>query len=92
MATRIADLNRHDYTPRSTHRETVVSRIKIIVLVAGIALGYYGFKQWRLAGETKEEPQTITCKALGENGYGDNAYVKLTDFMVSPARMPRPPE
>lgn len=59
-------------------------RFKLWILIGGIALGYYGFKEWRLSGVTKKTMQTLTCKALVADGYGDNAHVRLSDFMLSP--------
>jgi hypothetical protein len=57
---------------------------RIWLLVGGAALAWYGFKEWRLASVTKAEPQRITCAALERDGYGDNAHVLITDFLMSP--------
>ena len=60
-----------------------MSRIKIFVLVAGIALLYAGYKQWRLSGVVKAEAQVISCADLARDGYGENAHVKLKDYFIS---------
>ena len=62
-----------------------MGRFKFWMLIGGIALAWYGYKELRLSGEAKAEPQTITCEALGRDGYGDNAHVKMTDFLLSSA-------
>jgi hypothetical protein len=60
-----------------------VGRLKLYLLIGGIALAYFGFRAFRLGSETKDEPQTLTCSQLAENGYGDNAHVRLGEFMLS---------
>ena len=60
-----------------------MGRFKIWILVAGVAVGYLGWKEYKLSGEVKKEPQTITCADLAKNGYGDNAHVRVTEFTVA---------
>jgi len=62
-----------------------MGRFKLWMVIGGAVLAFYGFKEWRLSGEVKSAPQTITCEALARDGYGDNAHVRLTEFLVSPA-------
>lgn len=62
-----------------------MGRLKLIMVVAGAVLVLYGYEEWRLSGEVKAEPQTISCAALTRDGYGDDAHVRLTDFLVSPS-------
>ncbi len=57
-------------------------RIQLGLVVCGGALAWFGFKNARLSGVTKSDPQTITCRALTERGPGDNAHVRLTDFAL----------
>lgn len=60
-----------------------INRIIIAMLVIGVMLIVYGFREWRLASASGSTPQTITCAQLEANGYGNNAYIHLTGFRVS---------
>jgi hypothetical protein len=60
-----------------------LNRLVIAMLVIGVMLIVYGFKEWRLASASGSTPQTITCAQLEANGYGNNAYIRLTGFKVS---------
>jgi hypothetical protein len=63
---------------------SVAGRFRIIGVIGGIGLGFYGFREMRLAQAAKPEPQKITCQALSEKGPGDNAHVIMTDaFLVT---------
>ncbi len=61
-----------------------MGRFKIWMIIGGAVLAWYGFKEWRISGEAKADPQVITCGALAKDGYGKNAHVKMTDFLLSP--------
>lgn len=56
-------------------------RIKILVIVLGGFLVFWGFRELSLSGKAKSRPQQITCAELIANGPGDNAYVQLSDFV-----------
>lgn len=60
-----------------------MGRFKIWILVAGVAVGWLGWKEYRLSCEVKKDPQTITCANLAKNGYGRNAHVRVTDFLLA---------
>ncbi|MCY2929313.1 MAG: hypothetical protein NTV86_07415 [Planctomycetota bacterium] len=59
-------------------------RIKIGLIVAGIALTYIGYREWRLANKAGHEKQALTCAQLTKNGCGDNANVTVRDAVVLP--------
>ena len=56
--------------------------MKLLLVLVGIGLFGYGLQEVRLGGVAKPEPQTITCKDLGEKGPGDNAHVRMTDYTL----------
>lgn len=60
-------------------------RFRYWLLIVGLAGAYYGFQEWRLARFTSPTMQTITCEALARDGYGDNAHVRLSEYLLSPA-------
>jgi hypothetical protein len=62
-----------------------MARFKLWILVVGIAVAYFSWKGWKLAGVVQAEPQVITCAELARDGYGDNAHVVLTDFYIATA-------
>lgn len=58
-------------------------RLKIGMVVIGCVLAFFGFKEYKLGQVAKAEPTTITCAALASNGPGENAHVKMSDFLMS---------
>lgn len=60
-------------------------RIKLIVLVVGCVLVYFGVQEARLSSTTKSQPQPISLAQLASNGPGDNAHVEIRDFLCSPS-------
>jgi hypothetical protein len=59
-------------------------RFAIAIMVIGGVVAFLGFQEWQLASVAKADPQTISCADLSEKGYGDNAHVRLTNFIMSP--------
>ena len=41
-----------------------------------------GFRELQLRGMAKDAPQLISCEDLADDGPGDNAFVRLSDFML----------
>ena len=58
-------------------------RILLVMVIGGAALVFAGVQEMRLAGSAKAEPQAISCAKLIESGPGDNAHVKMGDFLLS---------
>jgi hypothetical protein len=54
--------------------------VKLLFVLVAAGLVLYGVKEMQLGGVAKPEPQTITCRDLGEKGPGDNAHVRMTDY------------
>jgi hypothetical protein len=61
-----------------------MGRFKIWMIIGGAFLAWYGFQEWRISAEAKTDPQVLTCAALAKDGYGTNAHIKMTDFLLSP--------
>ena len=61
-----------------------MGRICLGLIIAGIAAIFFGWQDWQLSRLVKSEPQSITCAALGQTGYGDNAHVQVTNTFLSP--------
>jgi hypothetical protein len=57
------------------------TRIFIGMLIGGAVLGYFGYRELRLALAARGEPTRITCAELAAKGPGDNAHIVLTDFV-----------
>ena len=57
-------------------------RLKLILVIAGIACIFFGVQEIRLRSAADEIPQEITCADLEANGPGDNAHVVLSDFIL----------
>jgi hypothetical protein len=62
-------------------------RPSIVLLIAGVILGYVGFKELRFARLAQGDARTITCAELASNGpgSGDASVVRLTDFWLGRA-------
>ena len=58
-----------------------MGRLKLAMLVIGGVLVFMGYQEMRLSGIAKAERQEITAKELLQNGYGDNAHVKVTSIL-----------
>ncbi len=61
----------------------MIFRLMIGLLVFGGILIFWGFQEMRVGGEAKSKPQEISVEKLVKDGYGDNAYVTVTDYVVS---------
>ena len=57
-------------------------RFAIVLIVAGGALGYYGWSEYQLGSGSSDTPQEITLAELAENGPGNNAHVKVTNLAL----------
>jgi hypothetical protein len=57
-------------------------RSLLAFVFAGASLAWFGVRELRLSGLAKAEPQTLTCRALQDQGPGDNAHVRMTDFLL----------
>ncbi len=57
-------------------------RLQLIVIGLGVVLGWYGFKEHRLASGASATPQELTCRDLGANGPGANAHVRMTGHLL----------
>jgi hypothetical protein len=62
-----------------------MGRFLLALIVIGGVLGFLGVQEMRLASGCKDQPQTLSCKDLAANGFGDNAHVILTDFLSPPS-------
>ena len=51
-------------------------------MIGGIALSVYGFREWQLGSSASGTPQQISCLQLEKNGPGNNAHVRLTEFIA----------
>jgi len=57
-------------------------RIRIGIIIGALLLGWWGYKEFKLASGAKATPQKLTCAELGEKGPGANNHVALTDFFL----------
>ena len=57
-------------------------RLLIGLVVLGGVLVFWGCQEIRVGSDAKSKPQEISVGKLVTEGYGDNAYVKLTDYVV----------
>jgi hypothetical protein len=55
-------------------------RVVVVLVGLGVGLGFFGYREMRLASQAKSEAQHITLAKLVAEGYGDNAYVEIADF------------
>ena len=53
--------------------------VKLLMIVCGLILLVFGVQEYRLASESSQTPQKITCAELAANGPGKNAYITLTN-------------
>lgn len=60
------------------------SRVRLVMVVMGVAVAGYGFKAVRLQSNYLPEPKVISCAELIAQGSADNAHVILTDFVLLP--------
>lgn len=61
-----------------------INRLVIALIVFGCIVLFWGFNEWRLSSASGSTPQNITCAQLEKNGPGANAYVHLTNFVITP--------
>lgn len=61
-----------------------VGRLCLVAVVFGCVFVYMGYREAQLRGESKAEPQTLTCEQLARSGPGDNRHINLTDFALLP--------
>lgn len=59
-------------------------RLIIVLLVVAGFMVVAGYREIRLSGKCKKEPQTLLLSELLANGYGDNANVQLEGFVITP--------
>lgn len=57
-------------------------RIRIGIIIGALVLGWWGFKEYRLASGAKAAPQVMSCEVLGASGPGKNAHVTMNDFYM----------
>ncbi|QQE10271.1 hypothetical protein JD969_12240 [Planctomycetota bacterium] len=62
--------------------QNAMFRITLAAIIIGVVLCFFGVKEVRLASVANTKPQTITAEDLINNGYGENAHITLTDFVV----------
>jgi hypothetical protein len=58
-----------------------ITRIIIALLVGGGLLVFKGAQELMLASSASDAAQDITCADLGASGPGDNAHVRVTNFV-----------
>ena len=58
-----------------------MGRIKLLLVIGGIVLAFFGVQEARLASGAKPEPKAITCGELSASGPGDNAHVSVSDCL-----------
>lgn len=58
------------------------ARLWVGVMLLGAVFIAKGFNFMRLNETSSAIPQEITCAELAENGPGDNAHVRMTDFIL----------
>ena len=56
---------------------------KLLLIGAGVAVVFWGWRERQLASASSGEAHRMTCKQLGDSGPGDNAHVVLTDFLMT---------
>ncbi len=59
-----------------------MSRFWLVMVIGGGMLIYFGVQELRLAGVAKAEPQPITVAKLAAHGPGDNAHIRLGEFLL----------
>jgi hypothetical protein len=57
-------------------------RIGILVLIGGVAMGYWSYSEADITSRSSENPETITLQQLIARGPNGNANVVLTDFVL----------
>jgi hypothetical protein len=61
-------------------------RPSVVLLIAGVILGYVGYKELRFARLASGEARTLTCAELAsQSPGGDSGPVRLTDFWLGRA-------
>jgi hypothetical protein len=58
-----------------------MKQLGLLAIIGAIALGVFGYKEWKLAQGCKADPQKLSCADLGQKGHGDNAYVVMNEFI-----------
>lgn len=56
----------------------------LVMIAAGVLLGWHGVREYTLAAGTASTPQRIRCEDLAANGPGNNAYVTITGVTAAP--------
>jgi hypothetical protein len=57
-----------------------VGALGALFVLAGVAAGYYGWREWPLLTEAAEPPQEVTLRQLLDQGFGTNRYVRVKGF------------
>lgn len=66
----------------------MVIRLLVLLALGGVALGYFGVREFTRASGIAGEPRTMTVAELAANGPGDNRHVRLTDARALPSAAP----
>lgn len=60
-----------------------MGKLVLALAGAGVVLAILGWDGYRVASSVKAEPNVLSCAQLGRYGFGDNAYVRMTDFRLA---------
>lgn len=55
-------------------------KIKLGIIVGGVVLAFWGFKENKLNSNTSKDPQKVTVAELEKGDYSGSNYVTITDF------------
>ena len=55
---------------------------RLVLLILGGVLIYFGIKEWMMAGSASEQPESIALRDLIVRGRAGNPHVVVTDFEV----------
>jgi len=58
-------------------------RIALALLIGGGVVLFLGYREFQLSSAADEEPQLLSCAALGRDGPGDNAHVEVGRFIFA---------
>jgi hypothetical protein len=59
-----------------------MSRIKLLMVIGGVVMVYFGIQESRLANQASATPRMMTCAELAANGPGDNAHIGMSKFLL----------
>ncbi len=58
-------------------------RILLGLIVLGLILIWTGYRESNLSAVAKDVPQSMSCADLAAKGPGDNAFIELSDFLLT---------